>query len=245
MMRRPNFVVESDEWPPPCACHSSLWASMCDLMNITRRRRNAATLVSMSDLDGQLVLVRHGQTEWSRAGRHTGRTDVPLTQQGENQARALAAALATRQLSHAFTSPAIRARHTAELAGFGDATVEPQLWEWDYGGYEGRTTSEIQQERPGWYLWTDGVEPGGQEHPGEAIVEVGARADGFLAKVQPLLAGGDVVIFAHGHMLRVVTARWLGLDATDGRLFKLGTGTLSTLGTEHDRPALSAWNVPA
>jgi probable phosphoglycerate mutase len=193
---------------------------------------------------GELILLRHGETEWSRALRHTGRTDVPLTAAGEAAAAALAPALAARHVRAAFSSPAQRARRTAALAGLADVTVDPDLWEWDYGGYEGRTTADIRKERPGWYLWRDGVIPGDADHPGETIAQVGARADAVLGRVRPLLAAGDVALVSHGHLLRVLTARWLGLEPAAGRLFRLDTGTLSTLGTEHDEPVIRSWNVP-
>jgi broad specificity phosphatase PhoE len=195
---------------------------------------------------GELILLRHGQTEWSQAGKHTGRTDIPLTLRGEAAAAKLAPLLAKRQIQAVFTSPAKRAVRTAELAGLTGGNTDPDLWEWDYGGYEGRTTAEIQRERPGWYLWRDGVIPGDAGHPGETTAQVGARADAVLGRVRPLLTGGDgdVVLVAHGHILRVLTARWLGLEPTGGRLFKLDTGTVSTLGTEHGEPVIASWNVP-
>jgi probable phosphoglycerate mutase len=195
---------------------------------------------------GQLILLRHGETEWSAQWRHTGRTDVPLTARGEAAAAALAPALALRRFRAVFSSPAKRAVNTAELAGLTDVQIDPDLQEWDYGGYEGRTTAQIQAERPGWYLWRDGVIPGDAAHPGETIAQVGARADAALARVRPLLAdgGGDVALVAHGHLLRVLAARWLQLDPADGRLFQLDTGTISTLGTEHDEPVISSWNLP-
>ena len=193
---------------------------------------------------GELILLRHGETEWSSSGRHTGRTDIPLTAHGEAAAAALAPALARRQIRAAFTSPATRAVRTAELAGLTDAKPDPDLWEWDYGGYEGLTTPQIQVQRPGWYLWRDGVIPGDAAHPGETVGQVGLRADAALARVEPLLADGDVALVAHGHVLRVLTARWLQLDPDDGRLFRLDTGTFSTLGTEHDFPVIVTWNVP-
>ena len=195
---------------------------------------------------GQLILLRHGETEWSAAGRHTGRTDIPLTARGESIAAKLAPALARHRIRAVFTSPAKRAVRTAELAGLTGAKPDPDLWEWDYGGYEGRTTAEIRTERPGWYLWRDGVIPGDAAHPGESIQQVGARADAVLARVRPLLArdDGDVVLVAHGHILRVLTARWLGLEPAAGRFFRLDTGTISTLGTEHDQPVITSWNVP-
>ena len=151
-----------------------------------------------------------------------------------------------------FTSPAERAVRTAKLAGLDDAEQDPDLWEWDYGGYEGTTTEQIRAQWPGWYLWRDGVIPGDAEHPGETVQEVGARADAVLDRVRPLLSDnaahggdhgdGDVVLVAHGHVLRVLTARWLGLEPSAGRLFRLDTGTLSTLGTEHDYPVITGWN---
>ncbi|MES9543618.1 MULTISPECIES: histidine phosphatase family protein [unclassified Actinomadura] len=194
---------------------------------------------------GELILVRHGETEWSRARRHTGRTDVPLTALGEKQAGALRGALAGRTITRTLVSPAERARRTAELAGLPADDADPDLWEWDYGGYEGVSSQEIRKERPGWYLWDDGVVPGDAGHPGETVGQVGARADAVLARTRPLLADGDVALVAHGHVLRVLTARWLGLEPALGRLFALDTGTVSALGTEHDRPVISAWNVPA
>jgi broad specificity phosphatase PhoE len=191
---------------------------------------------------GELILVRHGETEWARDGRHTGRTDVPLTPRGEEQARSLAPLLADRKIALTLVSPAERARRTAELSGLADLNeteTDDRLWEWDYGAYEGRTTAQIREERPGWYLWRDGVVGG------ETVEQVGARVDGVLDRVRPHLAEGDVALVAHGHVLRVLTARWLGLPPSDGRLFRLDTGTLSTLGTEHDQPVIRSWNVPA
>ena len=195
-------------------------------------------------LMGELILLRHGETEWSRDLRHTGRTDVPLTAAGEAAAAALAPALAARSIRAAFSSPAQRAVRTASLAGLTEVKQDPDLWEWDYGGYEGRTTAVIRTERPGWYLWRDGVIPGDAAHPGETIAQVAARADAVLARVTPLLADGDVALVAHGHLLRVLTARYLELPPDGGRLFRLDTGTVSTLGAERDEPAMLTWNVP-
>jgi len=193
---------------------------------------------------GELIVLRHGETEWSRQGRHTGRTDLPLTPAGEVAATALAPALAARPVRATFTSPARRAVATAALAGLTGAKEDPDLQEWDYGGYEGRTSAEIQAERPGWYLWRDGVIPGDAGHPGETIARVAARADAVLGRVRPLLAQGDVALVSHGHLLRVLTARWLRLEPADGRLFLLKTAALSTLGTEHGEPVITSWNVP-
>jgi probable phosphoglycerate mutase len=193
---------------------------------------------------GEVIVIRHAETEWSAAGRHTGRTDIPLTARGESVAAELAPALARRDIRAVFTSPASRAERTAVLAGLTGAKPDQDLWEWDYGGYEGLTTVQIQEQRPGWYLWRDGVVPGDAAHPGETVAQVGARVDAVLARVTPLLSGGDVALVGHGHCLRVLTARWLGLEPAAGRLFRLDTGTLSTLGREHDRPVITALNVP-
>ncbi|GAB3161125.1 histidine phosphatase family protein [Microbispora hainanensis] len=190
-----------------------------------------------------VILLRHGETEWSRAGRHTGRTDLPLTPHGEEQARALSRLVAGRSFALVLVSPALRARRTAELAGAGSYEVDPNLWEWDYGGYEGITTAEIRRSRPGWYVWRDGVVPGDEAHPGETVEHVGERADKVLARIRQ--ADGDVLVVAHAHILRVLAARWLSLPADHGRLFRLDTGTYSVLGHEHDAPVLLHWNVPA
>ncbi|MEU5807768.1 histidine phosphatase family protein [Streptomyces sp. NPDC059650] len=195
----------------------------------------------MSDL----LLVRHGETEWSATGRHTGRTDVPLTADGADQAVSLAPYFLDRQPALVLTSPLRRAVATARLAGLTADATDPDLCEWDYGGYEGVTTEEIRRTRPDWSLWRDGVPPGDPEHPGEDAARVGARADRVLARVAPVLAagGGDAVLVAHGHLLRVLTARYLGLPPQDGRLFLLRTGTVSELSTEHGLPVISGWNT--
>ncbi|MGW2645323.1 histidine phosphatase family protein [Streptomyces sp. NPDC001393] len=194
---------------------------------------------------GDLFLVRHGETEWSRSGRHTGWTDVPLTEHGREEARRLGPLIRSHRIAAAFVSPLHRARETAELIGIPDARVDTDLREWDYGGYEGVTTVEIQRSRPGWFLFTDGVAPGPPEHPGETPEQVGKRADRMLAKADAALAGtgGDVVLIAHGHFLRVLTARRLGLPPQQGALFQLATGTLCRLGTEHERPVVAGWNI--
>ncbi|MET7456130.1 histidine phosphatase family protein [Streptomyces sp. NPDC005574] len=192
---------------------------------------------------GDLLLVRHGETEWSVSGRHTSWTDLPLTQHGEEQAKSLAPLLSSRTCALALTSPLDRAIRTAELAGLTGAVADPDLHEWDYGGYEGITTVDIHRTRPDWYLWTDGVPPGPEGYPGESPEQVGARADRVLDRVAEALPDGDVVLVAHAHFLRVLTARRLGLAAADGRLFQLATGTLGRLSTEHGRPVIAEWNT--
>jgi broad specificity phosphatase PhoE len=183
----------------------------------------------------EVGLVRHGETEWSRAGKHTGRTDVPLTEGGRNQAKMVGAALRSRRFAAVWTSPLSRALETCRLAGFGDvAVLKDELVEWDYGEYEGRTTLDVRSERPGWTLWRDGV-PGG-----ETVDEVAARVDRALAEVAS--AGGDVLVFAHGHVLRVLAARWLGLEPEGGRLFALDPATLSVLGFERETRVIRLWN---
>jgi probable phosphoglycerate mutase len=193
---------------------------------------------------GELILLRHGETEWSGAGQHTGRTDIPLTPHGEAAAKALEPLLSGRDIVAVFTSPARRAVTTAAFAGLSNAQPEPDLWEWDYGGYEGLTTPQIQETRPGWYLWRDGVIPGNAAHPGETIEQVAQRTERVLARATPLLAGGNVALVAHGHVLRVLTACYLRQPPAEGRLFRLDTGTVSTLGTEHAEPVITSWNVP-
>ncbi|MFO7252806.1 MAG: histidine phosphatase family protein [Actinomycetes bacterium] len=206
----------------------------------------------------ELFVIRHGETEWSRDHRHTGRTDVPLTARGEEQARLLAPVLKDRPFALVLVSPARRARRTAELAGLlpggaearepgpdaPEVRLDPDLWEWDYGGYEGMTSAEIRRTRPGWYLWRDGVIPGDADHPGETAEQVGARADRVIARVRPVVAERDAAIVAHGHLLRVLAARWLGLGPRDGRLFRLDTGSVGVLGFEHGEPVIRRWNVP-
>lgn len=185
----------------------------------------------------EIVLVRHGETKWTRTRQHTGKTDLSLDEEGRRQAGRVGKALAGREFGLVLTSPLRRARETCELAGFGGlARVRPDLAEWDYGEYEGRTTAEIHVERPDWSLWRDGV-PGG-----ESPDDVGGRADRVIEEVRA--AGLDTLIFGHGHQLRVLTARWLGLAPAEGRLFVLGTASISSLGYEHDIPALLRWNEP-
>ena len=185
-----------------------------------------------------VVLVRHGETEWSRDGRHTGRTDIPLTGEGRRQAGALGSRLAGCPFALVLTSPMSRARETCELAGQGgQVRVTDDLLEWDYGDYEGRRTSEIRAERPAWTLWRDGV-PGG-----ESPAEVGRRADRVIARARA--AGGAVALFAHGHVLRVLAARWVGLPPAGGAHLALDTATVSVLGWERESPVIARWNLPA
>jgi probable phosphoglycerate mutase len=188
---------------------------------------------------GEIVLLRHGQTEWSASGRHTSYTDLDLTDEGERQARELGQALAARRFAAVLTSPRRRAYRTAELAGLVVTRVEDDLREWDYGEYEGVTTAQIREHRPDWNLWTDGC-PGG-EFPGQ----VGDRIDRVLAAVAPLLPTGDVVLCGHGHASRVAGARWVGLPAPDGGRLRLDTGSVSLLGHEHGRPVIVRWNSGA
>jgi probable phosphoglycerate mutase len=191
---------------------------------------------------GEVVVLRHGQTEWSRGGQHTGVTDLPLLPEGEDQARALRTSLAGRSFVEVWVSPRIRARRTAELAGLEPTAVADDLVEVDYGGYEGRTTKEISAEvgHP-WSLWRDGTVPGAT--PGETLAQVAERVDRLLDRLPPRLADGDVALVAHGHVLRVLTARWLGLPPEQGALFALPAGSYGVLGHEHDRQVLIGWGL--
>ncbi len=199
---------------------------------------------------GELILIRHGETEWSREMKHTSWTDLPLTGLGEEQARAAGRLLAGRRIASVLTSPMRRALRTTELAGLPSPVVDDDLREWDYGGYEGVTTEEIHRDRPGWDLWQDGVAPGPAEHPGESPREVGDRADRALKLADAALreaakdGDGDVALVAHGHILRVLAARRLGLPPSAGALLHLDTATVSSLGTEHGRAVITGWNVP-
>ena len=186
---------------------------------------------------GDLWCVRHGETEWARLGRHTGRTDVPLTDLGRDQARALGRRLAGHPFALVLTSPLSRAHETATLAGFGAVVQpDPDLMEWDYGSLEGRETAEIRDAYPGWTIWR-GPWPGG-----ETIEQVAARADRVVARVRAGDVPGDALVFAHGHLLRVLAARWLGLAPTAGGHFALDTATISVLGWERGTPVVRAWN---
>ena len=184
----------------------------------------------------RLVLVRHGETEWSRTGRHTGRTDVPLTAHGREQAERLGRALRGRTFSRVLSSPLGRALDTCRLAGFGDRVeLVDDLREWDYGAYEGRTRVEIAAEVPGWTVWT---------HPivdGESLAELGRRVDRVIASLLP--TGGDILVFSHGHILRVLAARWLEQPPLLGSRLELATATVSELGWENDRRVIEGWNA--
>ncbi|MCW2784525.1 MAG: hypothetical protein JWP74_1042 [Marmoricola sp.] len=184
---------------------------------------------------GELWTVRHGETAWSLAGKHTSSTEVALTPAGELAARGLAPRLAAITFDLVLTSPRDRARRTAELAGFPDAVVEPDLAEWDYGDYEGVTTEEIRETVPGWTIWSHPC-PGGED-----AAAVAGRLDRVVARVRA--DGGRVLVFGHGHATRVLAARWLGQPVGDGRLFRLDTATVSVLGYEHDGPAVARWNA--
>jgi broad specificity phosphatase PhoE len=183
-----------------------------------------------------LVLVRHGETEWSKSGKHTGISDIPLTGKGRAEAKEVGGLLKKFNFGLVLVSPAQRAQDTCKLAELGDsAIITEDLSEWNYGAYDGQTTPEIQQKRPGWSLWRDGVVDG------ESVTQVGDRADRVIATA--LSVSGDVALFAHGHILRILTARWLGLPAKDGALFALDPATLSVLGWEHDTHVISRWNL--
>jgi probable phosphoglycerate mutase len=191
--------------------------------------------VRVAPPEARLVLVRHGETEWSKSGRHTGRTDIPLTDRGREQAERLGLALRGRAFSRVLSSPLARALDTCRLAGFGDRVeLLDDLREWDYGAYEGRTRVEIAAEIPGWTVWT---------HPivgGESLDDLGRRADRVIAATLPF--GGDVLLFAHGHILRVLAARWIEQPALLGSRLELATATLSELGWEQDRRVIERWN---
>jgi broad specificity phosphatase PhoE len=185
----------------------------------------------------EVYLARHGETAWALTGQHTGRTDIPLTARGEGNARSLAQRLKGTEFTRVLTSPLSRALRTCELAGFGgQAKINADLQEWDYGQYEGRRIADIRQERPGWNLFRDGS-PGG-----ESVAAVSARADRVIAHLREV--EGNILVFSHGHFLRVLAARWLGLPAGAARHFVLATAALSILGYEHtrDEPALRLWN---
>ena len=188
----------------------------------------------------QLWLVRHGETEWSLSGKHTSRTDVPLTEKGRVRAIELRDYLSGRSFDAVLTSPMRRARETCAITGYGaQAQVEEGLREWDYGVYEGRTTKEIRESEPGWSVWKDAIASG------ETVEHVGERADGVIRRALEIAAGkeqGRVLLFAHAHILRIVAVRWIDLAARDGRLLALGTGSLSVLGWERETRVIESWN---
>jgi broad specificity phosphatase PhoE len=186
----------------------------------------------------ELWLVRHGETEWSLSGKHTSRTDIALTDHGRRRAEELRDYLKGTQFAAVFVSPMQRARETCAIAGFGDqAVVDDGLMEWDYGVYEGKTTAEIRKEIPDWSVWKDEIVGG------ETVEHVGARADGVIARALAAApAGGKVALFAHAHILRILAARWIGLEARGGSLFALGTGSVSVLGWERETRVIEAWN---
>ena len=191
----------------------------------------------MSGALSKVYLVRHGETAWTISGQHTGRSDIPLTEQGERDAQALRAQLQGASFANVFTSPLQRARRTGELAGFGDsAQPDPDLVEWDYGAYEGRRTADIRAERPGWRLLKDGCPDG------ETLAEVSTRADRIVGRIRALES--DVLVFAHRDILRILTVRWLGLPAVEARHFDLTTASVSILGYDHDldEPVIRLWN---
>lgn len=193
-------------------------------------------------MSGVLVLVRHGETEWSRSGQHTGRTDLPLTEKGRSDAAKLSPHLAGRSFGLVLVSPLSRAQETARLAGL-SGEADPDLLEWDYGAYEGRRTADIRDDLgdPGWTIWRDPIPAG--ETPGEQPEDVATRASRVIQRSLPVLEDDrDVALVAHGHFLRILTATWLSLPAVDGRLFALDAGALSALGFEHEQHVIRTWN---
>ncbi len=186
----------------------------------------------------EIWLIRHGETAWSKSGQHTGRTDIELTAYGEEQATALRGLLAELKPALVLSSPRLRALRTAELAGIAVDAVDPDLAEWDYGDYEGLTSAQIREHVPDWSLWTHGVPNG------ETAGEVGARADRVLGAAAVEMANGPVLLFAHGHISRVLGARWVGLATVDGGKLALGTAAPSILGSEHHTPVIQRWNLP-
>jgi broad specificity phosphatase PhoE len=191
---------------------------------------------------GEIVVLRHGQTEWSLSGQHTSTTDLPLLPEGEEQARRLAGVFRDRVFAAVWVSPRLRARRTAELAGLTPTGTDEDLVELDYGGYEGRTTAAISEELGRtWSIWVDGTIAG--DTPGESLADVGVRVDRVLERARPLLADGDVMLVAHGHVLRILTARWLGLEPAAGALLALPAGSFGVLGHEHRRPVLTGWGL--
>lgn len=194
---------------------------------------------------GQIYLVRHGETDWSKSGRHTGRTEIPLTQQGENDARAVASLLPLHP-DLVLCSPLQRAQRTAALAGLAVTRMEPDLLEWDYGAWEGLTTAEIRKQlnEPDWTVWAEPIPAG--TTPGEQLTDIHARTARVIEQCLPVVSsGGTCVLVAHGHVLRILTATWLGLEPIAGRLLALDPATLSILGFEHEQQVIRTWNSRA
>ncbi|GAA1797920.1 histidine phosphatase family protein [Planosporangium flavigriseum] len=187
----------------------------------------------------EIILIRHGETQWSRSHQHTSYTDLPLTAEGEQQAKDLARLLAGRRFVAVISSPRQRALRTAELAGLTVTAIDDDVAEWNYGEYEGVTTEEIRRTRPGWTVWTDGCSPGG-----ESPEQIGTRIDRVIERVRPLLDQGDVAIVGHGHALRVLGARWIGMPPSGGGRLRLDTATLSALGYEREQQVILRWNQP-
>lgn len=216
----------------------TLWFSTT-FQRVHRRRKNAGCfqMNNVSERIPRVYVARHGETAWSLTGQHTGLTDLPLTERGERNARRLGERFVGLHFARVFTSPLQRAARTCELAGFGEAaTIDDDLVEWDYGDYEGKTTPEIRQHHPGWELFRDGCPHG------ESIAGISNRADRVIGRLGAI--EGDVLLFSSGHFLRVLVARWLGLNAIEGRLFFLDTASLSILGYDRDksRPIVRLWN---
>lgn len=191
--------------------------------------------MSKLPLPRQLWIVRHGETEWSRSGQHTSFTEMTLTDHGREKAREVAPLLSSVEFCRVFSSPMERALETADLAGFPDPDLSEDLREWNYGSYEGVTTDVIRKEVPDWSIWSHGPPEDGETHE-----QVSSRADRFIEEVRGL--GGAVLAFGHGHMMRVITARWLDLPAAEGKSFVLDAGAISVLGAEHEWPAIRTWN---
>lgn len=215
-----------------------IWQARCGERDVTHCETARMTFVHgrpITENRPELVLIRHGETEWSRSGQHTGRTDLPLTEIGRNEARSISVAVADFDFSHAFASPLQRAWETAELVGLA-AVRDDDLLEWDYGQYEGSTTAETRQTIPDWSVWTHEI------LGGESVDEVGVRADRAIVRLSQL--DGPVAVVAHGHFLRIFAARWLDLDAREGRRFVLNTSTLSLLGWERENRVIRRWNDP-
>lgn len=198
-----------------------------------------------TDKAGRIVLIRHGETPWSRLGKHTSYTDLDLTERGEQQARDQGSMLRGHGFGLVLCSPRLRSRHTSALAGYRHPVIDDDLVEWDYGAYEGITSEEIVASRGGrpWDLWTDGVPAGAT--PGESAEQVGARAQRVIERVVPLLQGAqDVLLVSHGHFLRMLAVTWAGLPVASGAVLRLTTGSVCELGYEHEKQAILRWNCP-